>query len=209
MFFAALEAKKGEQADFRSSQSVDKGETLLMMPVPPGWNGEHIERSTLENSIKAFEAHVMRTEGRGQFKVRILSHDQQDLMARMRSGIAGDDHLKHTFEQVGAIQVIHLEGRIGTQSAAKLQSLYQQLPAGPKKPVLLDFTEVIHISKHSLGMLLTVFKDLHQQGFVSKALVRKDSVIEDLLTHSKVVNYIGVYHDREAAVEALLLSSIG
>lgn len=208
LFFAALENRRPGEANFRSSHPVEKGMILLMMPVPLEWDGEPIERAVLEKSSKAFEANVIRMEGRGAFKVRILSHDQQDVMARVRAGMISSDNLKFMLDEVGAIQALRLQGRIGLKSAAKIQGLLRSIPPDKRSMVLIDMSGILHFSKGSMGMFSAVIKEAIEDGYHIKILVQPDSVIEETLAHSKIPKFVGVYNDREEAVKALLMNSL-
>lgn len=206
VFFASLDEMQPGYGDFRSSTRVEKGDILMMMALPEGWDGQDLDPQVLLTSSKAFEANVIRSDPRGLFRVRVLSLDQQDMMARMR-GRVSSDHVEIETNDLGAMTEMVVEGRIGLESVGRLQKAIQT-GVGSTKSCLLNFSAVIYISKNALPMLTTVIHELQEKGILLRVLLKSDSPIEEMISHSRMVDEVGVFTDRDAAVQSILMAQL-
>ncbi len=204
IFFASMVAKKGSQADMRSSSEIGKGSGLVMMPVPDNWEGGTFTRDQIENSPEAFEAHINRSEGRGSFHIRILSEAQKNLANRYRQGKFHDDNLKIEISEAGAVVTVKMLGSVGVQSAFRLQSIINEIPK-EKNNILLDVVSLTHMASAGVGILYTVLKQLTENGFHIVILVKKKSRLEEILSESKIDQFATIYNDRDTAIAALLI----
>ncbi|MBZ0258356.1 STAS domain-containing protein [bacterium] len=204
VFHASLVDRKDFHANLRTSYSIEKGMTLMMMEVPEDWDGKPFEPQTLAKSSKAFEAHVIYTEGRGAFRVRMLSGEQKDMVDRVRSGSIKKNILHATLREVGAIYEVDLKGRLGVDSVGKIQRALRDLPE-KIKPILFDFGGVAHIAKDCFGVFGELLETYKEKGHAISILVPPDSRVEEIMANSRLSAVIEVYNDREQAVTALLM----
>ncbi|MDP8246180.1 MAG: STAS domain-containing protein [Candidatus Hinthialibacter antarcticus] len=204
VFFASMINRKDFHANLRSSHAIDKGMSLIMIEAPPDWDGKPIPAESITKSSKSFEAHVIYNEGRGSFRVRILSGDQKDMVERVRSGSIKKNILSVKVREVGAIYELDLKGRLGVDSVGKIQRALRELPE-KIKPLLFDFAGVTHISNDCFGVLSETLESYREKGHAINILVPPDSHIEEVMSKSRLSAIIEVYSDREQAVTALLM----
>ncbi|MBI1388047.1 MAG: hypothetical protein GC154_06325 [bacterium] len=204
VFFASMVDRKDLHADLRTSYNIDKGMTLLIMPIAEDWKGGTIAADAIVNSTKSIEAHVIRTEGRGAFRVRMLTGDQKDIAERVRSGGLRGNRLAVDVQEVGAIFEIRLSGRIGVDSVGKIQRAVKGLPANTK-PILFDMTEVVYLGKDSFGVFSELIDELREKGHPMSILVEPESRSQELVSSSRLAGLVDVFDDREKAVTTLLL----
>lgn len=204
VFFASMSDRKDFHANLRSSHAIEKGASLIMMEAPPDWDGKPIPPETIAKSSKSFEAHVIYNEGRGSFRVRILSGDQKDMVERVRSGSIKKNILHASIREVGAIYELGLKGRLGVDSVGKIQRALRELPE-KVKPLLIDFAGVTNISNDCFGVLIETLEGYREKGLAINILVPAESRIEEVMTGSRLSAIIEVYNDREQAVTALLM----
>lgn len=207
VFFASMVGRKNLQADMRTSYQIEKGKSLIMMPVPEGWNGETIEKETIQSSPDSFEAHVTRMEGRGSFTVRIMSDDQRYLADLYRSGVYHEGSTKVEVSEAGLVVTIKMIGNYGTHSAIRLESAIRDL-AKKQKLVLLDLTDLTYHISSGLGMLYTVIKTACEKGLKIHILAKPDTRMRSALLESKVDQMAKVYSDRDSAIAGLLMNTI-
>lgn len=206
VFFASMAKQKDMTADFRTSYGIDKGMSLMVMPVPDDWKGGDYEPDDIIGSKNALEAHVIYTEGRGQFRIRILSGDQQDMVDRVRSGSMKENVLRVEVKEIGAIYEVLLKGRLGVDSVGKVQRALRGLP-DKVKPLLFDFSGVTYMAKDSFGVLSEMFEHYRGRGYAMSILVPAESRAAEILGSSRLSAMIEIYSDREQAVTALLMRS--
>ncbi len=204
VFYASMINRKDLQANLSTSHLVEKGMSLVLMEAPPDWDGKPLSPETIKKSSKAFEGHVIYNEGRGLFRVRILSGDQKDMVERVRSGSIKKNILHVKGREVGAIYELDLQGRLGVDSVGQIQNAFRKLPE-QVKPILINFGGVTNITKDCFGVLIETIEALKEKGRALTILVPPNSRVEELVVGSRLSSIIEAYNDREQAVTALLM----
>ncbi|MEW6235604.1 MAG: STAS domain-containing protein [Candidatus Omnitrophota bacterium] len=205
VFYASMIFRKGFHAELRTSWKIEKGMTLLMMPVPEGWDGKEFKADEIRKTPGTFEAHINRTEGKGLFHVRILSEDQKDIVNKLRSGSYFEDSAKIETSEAGAIVTIKMTGKYNIESAIRLESVIRDLP-GTRTRILLDMSQTTYPIKTGVGMLLNVLKMANDIGFKTNILVKPETGLEKALLESEFDDGAKIFTDRDIAVSALLLA---
>jgi anti-anti-sigma factor len=178
-----------------------------MMPVPKGWDGEAIEKEKILGHVGSFQALTNRTEGKGCYQLRIISHDDHQLMQRMRLGKTNEETLSIDIKHAGMVTTFHLAGGIGVTSAAKLQTAIMELP-DENNLILLDCTRLSYFVKTGSGILHTVLKSVSKKGKVIHIVVKPNSHIQETLVNSKIDQEFAIFDNREDAVSSLLATTI-
>jgi hypothetical protein len=205
IFYASMITRSLTQAHLRSSRYVEKGASLLILPVPTDWNGEAYSAQAIREDRNAIEAHVNRVEGRGSFFVRLISSMEQEILNRVRTGQMQEDNLKIARSQAGLITTVKLSGGLGIDSAARVQVELREI--GAEMPlVLLDLTGLAYFAKGGLGWFYLVLKEAMERGLVIRILAKKGSRIEEFLQDSKINRLVRVFYQRDQAVGDLLQS---
>ena len=109
IFFASMIYRSGTRAHMRSSFDVQKGDALLIAPVPETERKQYTAEA-VKSSRDKVEAHVNRVEGRGTYHVRLVSCNEQDILNRVRTGQIKEDYLKIEPMQAGLITTLRLTG---------------------------------------------------------------------------------------------------
>jgi len=203
-FFASYVDQRGMHIDLRSSWTTVRGKTLILMPVPDTWTGSDIYPDQILNSPNSFEANVSRAESRGQFQVRMLSFDQQDIVEHLHTGIR-KDYLVLEQSRAGIVDIIKLSGRVSVESVGRIQSALRA-ESGKKRLILLDARDLISISSASLGMLNTIVKEEMAKGLVLNFLVKPKSRAEGEIIESRILDIAPMHDEYDVAVASLLQS---
>lgn len=207
IFFASMSFRKGLQAEMRSSTEVFKGQSIILMPVPEGWNGEKILPSYFDDPGEAIVANVNRLDIKGVFQIRILSGDEQIAVNMVRSGKTSGDNLKVDVVDAGMVATAVLSGNLGVKSVSTIQQALRKLPED-RRLIILDFREVAVLSKTGTVMLYTILKELAGHGFIMKSLTEPHGMVFDKLTKSRISEIAPIFHDRENAVASLLTETL-
>lgn len=203
-FFASFIDQRGMHIDLRSSWTAVRGKAIILMPVPESWTGSDYSSEQILNASNSFEANVSRAEGRGQFQVRLLSYDQQDIVDQLHSG-SRKDFLILEQSKVGKIVILKLSGRVSVESVGRIQSAVRA-ESGKKRLVLLDARELTSISSASLGMLHTIVKEELANGLILTILVKPQSRVEGEIMESRILDIASMHNEYEVAVASLLRS---
>lgn len=206
VFYASMLSKNGSLADMRTSTEVKKGMHLMLMPIAEGWNGEIISADQILKSDEAFEATVMRVQGRGSFQIRIISLDELDKINRIRTGKAGLSNLESEIVTAGMIATIKLAGRMDINSSAHVQAVIKKVPE-KYKLILFDVTKISILGHSAVAMLMMLLKEeLKDRRF--SFLVKAGTEVEDSLLESKISLLGSVFSDRDVAITFLLKESL-
>lgn len=207
VFYASLIEQKGSIAEMRSSNPVETGAILKLIPLGGDWDGTPVPRSEIEDAPGALEANVIRREGRGAFHIRILSHEEQNVAERIRAGSLSEDKLKIETERAGLITTAKLTGRMGLESVTRLQTVL----AGPQSRdqlVLLDLTGLIYMAQKSLGLLRITLRKAMERGVQMTILVRDESPVAELIESSTLCQLVEIHHSRDEAAASLLRKTL-
>lgn len=191
----------------RSSFDVQKGDALLIAPVPETWNGKQYTAEAVKSSRDKVEAHVNRVEGRGTYHVRLVSCNEQDILNRVRTGQIKEDYLKIEPMQAGLITTLRLTGGLGIEAAARFQKILREY--GKEHPlILIDLTQLFSFATGGVGMFYLILKEAVEKNQKICVCVEQDSRVEEMLVNSKVVDTVPVYDNREKCVTVLLQGMI-
>lgn len=105
--------------------------------------------------------------------------------------------IKH--EEVGSVDVLKLDGALDAYSFPRLEHSFQQLRESSRNQIVLDCANLDYINSASLGALISVARQVRDQGGDLKlaALTPKISSIVELLGFDKMLQ---IYPDPQLAV---------
>ncbi len=207
VFYASMVSVKGSQAEMRTSWKIGKSMTVFMIPVPEQWDGSEFTASMILDSCDVIETFVNRTGGHGSFQIRIASEEEWDaahyaLAARRREG-----ELTIEIVEAGMVFDVRLHGQVGMESAARIKSSIDKIPTG-RRFLLMDLTDTRFFNQSGLRMYVMTVKELLNQGWVIRTLVKKNSRAEELLKETSLCKMAPLFSKRENAVASLMFESL-
>ncbi|HEX4322776.1 MAG TPA: STAS domain-containing protein [Acidobacteriaceae bacterium] len=110
--------------------------------------------------------------------------------------------MKFSSEEIdGGITRVVLDGRLDIEGAS-LVDLKMNIVAGTAKSLLIDLAAVTFLGSMGLRSIVVPAKNVHRRGGKA-ALLAPQPMVEEVIKSSSIDQIIPIYHDLDAAVQAL------
>jgi anti-anti-sigma factor len=106
------------------------------------------------------------------------------------------------FNSGESVTTLALEGRLDAATIITIQPEFMAKTAALKKPVLVDMSQVTFMASLCIRMLVEAAKGLKVSG-ARLALLKPTPLVEKALQASGFHLVVGIFHDKEIAMETL------
>ncbi len=104
-------------------------------------------------------------------------------------------------EMDGGVTRVVLDGRLDIAGAAEVD-LKMNIVSGSAKSLLIDLKDVAFLGSMGLRSIVVPAKNVHRRGGRA-ALYAPQPMVEEVIKASSIDQIIPIYHDLDAAVQAL------
>lgn len=203
VYFASMIDRDQAVATMRSSHHFTKGQTLLIYPVPPTWNGAEIAPTVIQVAPNSETAQVTRSSSRGEFQVRLLSARTESMIRRLRG--ESSDEIQAETSIAGEVATIVVRGGLSTGSAATIEGFLRATTKQTTK-IILDVTDLDVAAVQGMRILVTLVRQAEKEtGMDLRLLVNQDSVFSELLHEMNLESNFRLYDNRDMAVASFYM----
>lgn len=202
VFHTSLVEGKGREITVGTSRTLERGQQLYMVPVPPDWDGTDFTPDEVRSHRELKVANVSRAEGRGRYRLTCMADQDQQMYLAIHSGFIRDDEFELDTWHTDGITTICIKGRVGFGSAGKVKAVLDK-ELRTSQPILLDMRETQELSSLGMATINALLRDMRKYKSPIALLVDPRSRIMRTLTQTRMGEVVKIFSKPELALTVL------